>query len=117
MPQGRYTDADLAPTPQAARKGRYTDADIAAPTASAAPSVPTAPVELSGNPNREGVYQMVGPQGQKISVAFSNVPRAQSIKYGLIGGDVQRFQKDYQAIQPGMLAPKHTGEPGPHPSD
>ena len=81
MAKGKYTDADLAPSP---KKGKYTDADLA--------------VDFTGGPdNSEGKYQMKGKDGKVIPVAYSKVSDAFKSGLRLTTDDAKRYVTDSAA--------------------
>jgi len=56
---------------------------------------------LAANPNGEGTYKMVGPQGQTVQVPFSKVRGAEDVRYQVVPDDLKRYNKDAAAAQPG----------------
>src|ERR1700760_1258676 len=61
------------------------------------------------NPQGEGTYKMVGPQGQTVLVPFSKVRGAEDSRYQLVGDpsdaktDAGRYQRDAAAVAPSFL--------------
>jgi hypothetical protein len=60
----------------------------------AAPGSGGLPANLTANPNGQGTYKMIGPQGQVTAVPFGNVRAAQDQHYAVHPDDAARYQKD-----------------------
>jgi hypothetical protein len=62
--------------------------------------IPNASPSFTANPNGEGTYKMVGPDGTTSSVPFSQVRGAQNQRYQVAGEDANRYAKDAAAVAP-----------------
>lgn len=68
---------------------------------------------IAANPHGEGVYKMLGQNGNVVGIPYSNVPQAMHTGYKLDSSDAPRFMKDYQAAAPGFLSSAYNATPLP----